>query len=82
MLCLLSHDIYYLLDLDSTIFYVTPYVVEHFGFCLKNISNPFLMFILHRKTLVDLIELVMVDFDMILRMYWLHLCYASMDCRT
>ncbi|PHT93722.1 Callose synthase 1 [Capsicum annuum] len=35
-----------------------------------------------RETLVDLIQLDMVDFDIILGMDWLHMCYASLDCRT
>ena len=35
-----------------------------------------------RETLVDLFELDMVDFDVILGMDLLHLCYASLDCRT
>lgn len=35
-----------------------------------------------RETLVDLIKLDMVDFDIILGMDWLHLCYASIECRT
>ena len=36
----------------------------------------------HKSTMVDLIELEMVDFDVILSMNWLHACYASIDCRT
>ncbi|KAH0743176.1 hypothetical protein KY290_031169 [Solanum tuberosum] len=36
----------------------------------------------HRATLVDLIELDMLDFDVILGMDWLHACFASIDCRT
>ena len=36
----------------------------------------------HKSTMVDLIELDMVDFDFILGMDWLHACYASIDCRT
>mgnify|MGYP003624051582 CR=1 FL=1 len=36
----------------------------------------------HRVTLVDLVELDMLDFDVILGMDWLHSCYASIDCRT
>jgi len=35
-----------------------------------------------RETLVDLIELDVLDFDVILGMDWLHSCYASLDCRT
>lgn len=37
--------------------------------------------IIPRETLVDLIELDMIDFDVILGMDWLHLCYTSLDCR-
>uniref|UniRef100_M1DLT6 Gag-pol polyprotein n=1 Tax=Solanum tuberosum TaxID=4113 RepID=M1DLT6_SOLTU len=36
----------------------------------------------HRVTLVDLVELDMLDFDVILEMDWLHACFASIDCRT
>ncbi|XP_049363320.1 uncharacterized protein LOC125828059 [Solanum verrucosum] len=36
----------------------------------------------HRVTLVDLIELHMLDFDVILGMDWLHSCYASINCRN
>lgn len=36
----------------------------------------------HRDTSVDLVELEMVDFDIILRMDWLYACYPSVDCRT
>ncbi|XP_069148279.1 uncharacterized protein [Solanum lycopersicum] len=35
-----------------------------------------------KVNLVDLVELEMVDFDVILRMDWLHFCYASVNCRT
>ena len=36
----------------------------------------------HKSIIVDLVELDMVDFDVILGMDWLHACYASIDCRT
>ena len=36
----------------------------------------------YKSTMVDLIELDMVDFEVILGMDWLHTCYASIDCRT
>ena len=35
-----------------------------------------------KVTLADLVELEMVDFDVVLRMDWLHSCYALVDCRT
>ena len=33
-------------------------------------------------TLVDFIELEMVDLDIIMSMDWLASCYATIDCRT
>jgi len=36
----------------------------------------------YKITLVDWIELDMVDFDVIFGMDWLNACYASIDCRT
>ncbi|KAH0748282.1 hypothetical protein KY290_027514 [Solanum tuberosum] len=33
-------------------------------------------------TLVDLVEIDMLDLDVILGMDWLHACFASIDCRT
>ena len=35
----------------------------------------------HNNTMVDLVELDMLDFDVILGMDLLHACYASIDCR-
>ena len=35
-----------------------------------------------RQTLMDLFELDMVNFDIILGMDWLHSYYASLDCQT
>ncbi|KAH0672886.1 hypothetical protein KY284_023973 [Solanum tuberosum] len=36
----------------------------------------------HKSTMVDLVELDMVDFDVILGMDRLYACYVSIDCRT
>ena len=36
----------------------------------------------NRVSHVDLVELNMLDFDIILGMVWLHACFASIDCRT
>lgn len=41
MLKLFSHDVYYLLDLGSTLSYVTSFVVVHFSFSTESISNSF-----------------------------------------
>ena len=36
----------------------------------------------NRVSDVDLVELDMLDFDVILGMDWLHYCFASIDYRT
>ena len=36
----------------------------------------------NRVSYVELVELDMLDFDVILGMNWLHACYASIRCRT
>ncbi|WMV09239.1 hypothetical protein MTR67_002624 [Solanum verrucosum] len=36
----------------------------------------------HKDTMVDLVELDMVDFDVLIGMDWLNACYTSIDCRT
>ena len=36
----------------------------------------------NRVTLVDLVELDMFEFGIILRKDWLHACFVSIDCRT
>ena len=36
----------------------------------------------NRVSYVNLVELDMLDFDVILGMYWFHSCFASIDCRT
>lgn len=36
----------------------------------------------HTVILVDFVELDMLDFDIILGMDWLHVCYASINFRT
>lgn len=38
--------------------------------------------ILSRDIVDDLIEHDIVDFDAILRIDWLHSCYATLDCKT
>ena len=35
-----------------------------------------------KVTSVDLVQLEMVDFNVILGMDWLYSCYATVDCRT
>ena len=36
----------------------------------------------NRFSFVDLVELDMLDFDIILGMDWLHACFTCIDCRT
>ncbi|XP_070015586.1 uncharacterized protein [Nicotiana sylvestris] len=33
-----------------------------------------------KETIVDLIELGIVDFDVIMGMYWLYSCFSKLDC--
>lgn len=49
--------------------------------CIK-VYKGCVVSIYRRETLVDLIELDMVDFNVISGMDWLHSCYVSLDCRT
>lgn len=48
----------------------------------RRVYRGYVMSIRGRETLVDLIELDMLDFDVILGMDWIHSCDASLDCRT
>lgn len=45
----------------------------------RMVYRGYVVSICGRETLVDLIELDMLNFDMILRIYWLHSYYASLD---
>ena len=36
----------------------------------------------YRPTSTDLVELIMLDFDVIMGMDWLAACYANIDCRA
>ena len=45
----------------------------------RRVYRGFVVFAGGRETLVDLIKLEMVDFDVILGMDLLHSCYASLD---
>lgn len=36
----------------------------------------------HIITLVHFVKLDMLDFDVVLGMYWLHSCYTSIECKT
>ncbi|KAH0678989.1 hypothetical protein KY284_020074 [Solanum tuberosum] len=40
------------------------------------------IFVNNKRTMTELVELDMVDFDVIHGMDWLHASYASIDCRT
>ena len=48
----------------------------------QKVYKKYLITVLHRVLLADLIELDMVNFDVILGMDWLYSSYASIDCRT
>ena len=48
----------------------------------KSFYRSCLISLSHKFTLVDLVELDILDFDVIFDMYWLRIFYASIDCRT
>lgn len=48
----------------------------------KRVYKKCPIFLSHRITLVDLVELDMLHFDIFLGMDWLHSCYASIYYRT
>lgn len=48
----------------------------------RKIYRNCVMSIFYREELVDLIELNMLDFHVILGMEWVYLCYAILYCRT
>ncbi|XP_070046764.1 uncharacterized protein [Nicotiana tomentosiformis] len=46
------------------------------------VYRDYVVMVRGRNTMVDLIELGMVDFDVIMGMDWLYSCYAKLDCQT
>ena len=59
---------------------VTTPVVE--SVVSRRVCQNFRMMFPNRVTNVELVELDMVYFDVILGMDWLHYCFASIYCRT
>ena len=47
----------------------------------ERVYRDFPISINHKTTIDDLVELDMVNFDVILGMGWIYVCYASIDCR-
>ncbi|KAK6784443.1 hypothetical protein RDI58_017898 [Solanum bulbocastanum] len=89
-------DVYTLLDPCATLSLAMRFGVglkilsNSFHFCTpmggaivaKRVYKNRSIFVSHRVTHVDHVELDMLDFDVILGMEWLHACYASIDCRN
>ena len=48
----------------------------------KRVYRDYPIYINHKNTMADQVELDMVDFDVILGMDWLNACYASIDYRN
>ncbi|XP_070042900.1 uncharacterized protein [Nicotiana tomentosiformis] len=48
----------------------------------NHVYRDYTVLINDRPTSVDLVELVMLDFDVIMGMDWLAACYANIDCRA
>lgn len=82
-----SFDVYALLDLGATLYFVTPYLDTMFEILFKSLFESFNIFtqigksilaervykyctisIYHRDTILDLLEIDMVDFNVILGM--------------
>ena len=47
----------------------------------KRVYINFQIVFTNRFSYVDIVELDILDFDVILGMDWLHACFASIDCR-
>lgn len=98
MLKLFSFDVYALLDLGATLSFVAPLVALKFEILPGIFDEPFSVSTLMGDSVVckrvykcypisypnrvTLIELVMLDFHVILGIDWLHACFASIGCRT
>ncbi|XP_069146008.1 uncharacterized protein [Solanum lycopersicum] len=67
-------------DILNEPFMVSTSVVELV--VAKRIYRNCPIIFVNRVTHVELVELDMVDFDVILGMDWLHACFASIDGRT
>nr|XP_009792093.1 PREDICTED: uncharacterized protein LOC104239215 [Nicotiana sylvestris] len=65
-----SHDVYALIDLSSTLLYVTPYVAMEFGIEPEQLHELFSV-----STLVG-------ESTMAARMDWHYSCFPKLDCRT
>ena len=79
MLQVFSIDIDALLYLGATISFVTPLIARKFDI-FPDRNDPIML--PTRVTYVELVELDMFDFDVILGMDWFHACFVSIDCRT
>ncbi|KAH0650175.1 hypothetical protein KY284_030087 [Solanum tuberosum] len=82
-------DVYDLLDLGATLSFVMLYVYENFFLSLLMLvillwlsGSKCPISLSHKVTLVDLVELDMLELDVIFGMDWMHSCYASIDCTT
>ena len=72
-------------------FDILPYILDEpfsdstqvGNFVVANIDyKGFPISIPNRFTLVGLIELEILHFDILLGMYWMHSCFAFIDCKT
>ncbi|WP_353806001.1 hypothetical protein, partial [Acinetobacter baumannii] len=48
----------------------------------KRVYTNFPIMLANRVSYVELVEIDMLNFDVILGMYWLYTCFASIDCST
>ena len=69
-----------LLEKNLEPFSVSTLVSE--SILVERVCCDYIISVNHKDTMAHLVELDMVDFDVILGMNWLHVLYASVECRT
>ncbi|WMV19661.1 hypothetical protein MTR67_013046 [Solanum verrucosum] len=59
-------------------------LIQHVGESIvaRRVYGDYTVEIIHRQTSVDLVELEMINFDVIMGMDWLASCYANVECWT
>ena len=97
MLQVFSIDVYALLNPSAMLYFINFFISifpdiinEHFmvttlvgeSVVEKRVYRNFPIMFPNIVTHFELVELYMVNFDVILRMNWLHDCFDSIDCRT
>ncbi|XP_070054963.1 uncharacterized protein [Nicotiana tomentosiformis] len=85
-----SSTLSYVTPLVSSKLGIEPELIKPFEVCTpvgdpviaRRVYRDYIVLVLSRSTVADLIELDMVEFDVIMGMNWLASCYANVDCRS